>query len=80
VLKRAARRGILIAINPDAHDFGGFDDMRYGIVMARKAWLEKKNLLNCMSVEEIDAYFSGRKRKKTSGGARGEGGAKKTPR
>jgi hypothetical protein len=38
--------------------------MRYGIVMARKAWLEKKHLLNCMTVEEIDAYFASRKKRK----------------
>ncbi len=62
-LKRAARRGIMISINPDAHDFEGFDDMRYGIVMARKAWLEKKSVLNCKSVEEIDAYFAGKKKR-----------------
>ncbi len=64
VLKRAARRGILISVNPDAHDAGGFDDMKYGVSMARKAWLERKNILNCMSVEEIDAYFAGRKKRK----------------
>jgi DNA polymerase (family 10) len=62
VLKRAARRGIRIAIDPDAHDSGGFDDMRYGIAMARKAWLGKRDTINCMSVEEIDAFFRKRKR------------------
>ena len=61
VLKRAARRGIRIAIDPDAHDIGGLDDMRYGIAMARKAWLGKKETINCMSVEEIDSFFSDRK-------------------
>lgn len=62
VLKRAARKGIRIAIDPDAHDIGGFDDMRFGIAMARKAWLGKGDVVNCMSAEEIDAFF--RKRKK----------------
>lgn len=62
VLKRAARKGIRIAIDPDAHDIAGFDDMRFGIVMARKAWLTKNDILNCMNVEEIDAWFSERKK------------------
>jgi DNA polymerase (family 10) len=57
VLKRAARKGIMISVNPDAHDFEGLDDMRYGITMARKAWLGPRNILNCLSVEDIDAYF-----------------------
>jgi DNA polymerase (family 10) len=63
ILKRAARRGIRIAINPDAHDIGGFDDMRYGLAMARKAWLTPAHILNCMSVEEIGAFFSARKKR-----------------
>ncbi|MGA2614371.1 MAG: DNA polymerase/3'-5' exonuclease PolX [Spirochaetia bacterium] len=62
VLKRAAGRGVLISLGPDAHDIQGFDDMRYGIVMARKAWLTRKNVLNCLSAEEADAYFTARKR------------------
>jgi DNA polymerase (family 10) len=66
VLKRATRRDIMISIDPDAHDLDGLDDMRFGIAMARKAWLEKKNVLNCMSVEEIDAYFTQRKKQAAS--------------
>jgi DNA polymerase (family 10) len=62
VLKRAARKGIPIAVDPDAHDIAGFDDMRFGIVMARKAWLTKNDVLNCMNVEEIDEWFSARKK------------------
>jgi len=61
VLKRAARKGIRVALGPDAHDVAGFEDMQYGIVMARKAWLTKKDLLNCLSTEEADAYFTARK-------------------
>ncbi len=62
VLKRAARKGVKISLGPDAHDTEGFDDMRYGITMARKAWLTKCDVLNCMSVEEIDGFIGKRKR------------------
>jgi DNA polymerase (family X) len=62
VLKRAAGKGILVSLGPDAHDIPGFDDMEYGIIMARKAWLTKGNVLNCMSTEEADAYFKARKK------------------
>ena len=61
VLKRAAGMGIPVAIDPDAHDISGFDDMQFGFVMARKAWLTKSNVLNCMETEEIDAWFTSRR-------------------
>lgn len=61
LLRRAARRGIPISIGPDAHDIEGLDDMRYGMVMARKAWCAAGQLLNCMEAEEADAYFRKRR-------------------
>ncbi|UCB44969.1 MAG: DNA polymerase/3'-5' exonuclease PolX [Spirochaetota bacterium] len=63
-LKSARERGILVSINPDAHSIEGFGDMGFGLVMARKAWLEKQDVLNCMNSEEIDGFFRGRKQKK----------------
>jgi DNA polymerase (family 10) len=62
VLKRAARKGIRVAVDPDAHDIEGFDDMRFGIAMARKAWLTRNDVLNCMTTEEIHAWFTARKK------------------
>jgi len=62
VLKRAVGKGVLISLGPDAHDIRGFDDIQYGVIMARKAWLTKENVLNCLSTEEADAYFTARKR------------------
>jgi len=61
VLKRAARMRIPVAIDPDAHDLAGFDDMRFGVVMARKSWLSKADVLNCKDTEEIDAWFTARR-------------------
>ena len=61
VLKRAARRGIPIAIDPDAHDAEGLDDVRYGLAMARKAWLGPGHILNCRTAEEMRALFDARK-------------------
>ena len=61
VLKRAGAMGILVSIDPDAHDIEGFDDMRFGMTMARKAWLGRRDVLNTRTVEEIDAFFAERK-------------------
>jgi DNA polymerase (family 10) len=60
VLKRAARRGIRIALCPDAHSREDLAYMRYGVLMARKAWLGAGQILNCMTLEEIDGYFASR--------------------
>ncbi len=61
-LKRAARQEILIALCPDAHSPADLQYMRYGVLMARKAWLGPEHILNCMSLEEIDGFFKARKK------------------
>ncbi|RMF66098.1 MAG: DNA polymerase/3'-5' exonuclease PolX, partial [Calditrichaeota bacterium] len=61
--KYAKEKGVLISINPDAHSVAGLRDIYYGVGIARKGWLEKENILNTMSLEEIEAYFR-RKRKR----------------
>jgi DNA polymerase (family 10) len=63
ILKRARELGILVSVNPDAHDLEGFEDVRFGVTMARKAWLGKRDVLNTRTVEEIDAYFAERRRR-----------------
>jgi DNA polymerase (family 10) len=61
-LKRAARQGIRIALCPDAHSPEDLQYMRYGVLMARKAWLGPEHILNCLSLEEIDGFFKARKK------------------
>lgn len=61
VLKRAAAQGIRIALCPDAHSFDDLGYMRYGLLMARKGWLAREQVLNCLSAEEIDGLFRERK-------------------
>ncbi len=47
--RRAARAGVKLAINTDAHAPGDLDWMRYGVVVARRAWLTKSDVVNCLS-------------------------------
>ncbi|MBN1698524.1 MAG: DNA polymerase/3'-5' exonuclease PolX [Spirochaetales bacterium] len=63
-LKRAKERGILICLSPDTHDIDGFDDIAFGLTMARKAWCEKADVLNTLTGDEIDGYFKRRKKQK----------------
>ena len=55
--KYAREKGVLISINPDAHSVEGLDDMRYGIGIARKGWLEPADVLNTKSPGELKAWF-----------------------
>ncbi|MGA2192550.1 MAG: DNA polymerase/3'-5' exonuclease PolX [Nitrospirota bacterium] len=60
-MRHAREKGVKIAISPDAHNLGGFDDVAYGIGIARKGWLEKKDVLNCMTLEEVEKFFKRRR-------------------
>jgi DNA polymerase (family X) len=46
-LKRAREAGVRISIGTDTHHPGGMDMMRFGVGIARRAWLQKKDILNC---------------------------------
>ena len=51
---RAAKdMGVKMSINTDAHDPKMLLNMKYGVNVARRAWLEKKDLLNAMSLQEL---------------------------
>jgi DNA polymerase (family X) len=60
--RRAAERGLLCAINPDAHDTAGLMHVRAGVNAARKGWLTKNHVLNTRSLADVQAYFAGRRR------------------
>lgn len=64
--RRAAERGLLCAINPDAHDTTGLTHVLAGVNAARKAALTRENLLNTRPLAEVKAYFE--KRKGTAAG------------
>lgn len=54
----ALEKGVLLAVNPDAHRMEGFRDMHYGVYVGRKGGLEAKQCLNAFSLTEITAYFN----------------------
>ncbi len=60
-LQQAKELGIKISINPDAHRIEGITDIRYGVGIARKGWLTRHDVLNCLSSEEI-LQFARRRR------------------
>ncbi|MCP4724609.1 MAG: DNA polymerase/3'-5' exonuclease PolX [bacterium] len=59
--RTAKELGVRIAVNPDAHTIQGLEDTKYGIGIARKGWLSREDVLNCLSSEEIGSFFHDRK-------------------
>lgn len=51
----AHARGVMIVVNTDAHSTEGLDRMGYGVTVARRAWLGKADVLNCLPWPELKA-------------------------
>ena len=62
VCREAKTQGIRLCVNPDAHSVEGLSDVVYGVGIARKGWLEKRNILNTMPVSEMEKYLESRKK------------------
>jgi DNA polymerase (family X) len=51
--RMAKEEGVLISINSDAHSIYDFANLRFGIGQARRGWLEKSDVLNTRSLQEL---------------------------
>jgi|HubBroStandDraft_6_1064221.scaffolds.fasta_scaffold00990_3 DNA polymerase (family 10) len=52
-LRMARERGVKVVISTDAHSTTHFRMMKYGVITARRGWLEKKNVLNTLPLNEF---------------------------
>ena len=55
---RAAERGLLTSINPDAHDTSGLQFVAAGVDAARKGRLEPRHILNCRHLADVKKYLA----------------------
>ncbi|GAB3504139.1 DNA polymerase/3'-5' exonuclease PolX [Spirosoma knui] len=60
----AMEQGVMLSINPDAHDLAGLLDMHYGVAIGRKGGLTKSMTFNALSLTEMDAYLQQRRQNK----------------
>lgn len=58
----AVEKGAKICIDCDAHSTAQLEQMRFGVMTARRAWLTRDDVLNTASAREIRAFVA-RKRK-----------------
>ncbi|MDQ8191766.1 DNA polymerase/3'-5' exonuclease PolX [Roseibacillus persicicus] len=55
--KRARDKGVLCSLNPDAHSTDGLQALHFGIKVAQKGWLRRKDFLNTRTLDEVKAYL-----------------------
>jgi DNA polymerase (family 10) len=55
--KRAKELGVKIVISTDAHSIEQLKLMKYGILTARRGWLEAKDVLNTLTLAELKAII-----------------------
>ena len=52
---------VRFAVNPDAHDVAGYNDLVYGIGAARKGWLTAKDVINCLPADKALSILRARR-------------------
>jgi DNA polymerase (family 10) len=57
LVKEGKEHGALFMINTDAHAVEHMDWMQNGVSVARRGWLEKKNVVNTWSVGKVKSWF-----------------------
>jgi DNA polymerase (family 10) len=58
-VRAAVEAGALISINTDAHSPVDFQQMRYGVLTARRGWLTKKHCINAWSKQKLLKWLEG---------------------
>jgi len=65
-LRMAKDRGVRVVISTDAHSIKNLELMRYGVQMARRGWIEKKDVLNALPLEQMLAALRPKARSASS--------------
>jgi DNA polymerase (family 10) len=63
-LKKAADRGVMFSIHPDAHSVGEYNAVITGTWVARKGGLSPKQIFNTKSVEEVEEFLRGHRERR----------------
>jgi DNA polymerase (family 10) len=66
-LRMCKDKGVKVVISTDSHSTGNLSFIRHGVTMARRGWLEKKDVINTRPVGEFLGELRGRKSKEARG-------------
>jgi DNA polymerase (family 10) len=56
-LREAINAGVRITIDTDAHDETALSFAKFGVSQARRAWVEKQSVINCLPWGEFEEYL-----------------------
>ncbi len=59
----AIEKGAMLSIDPDAHWIAGFDDVKYGVLAARKGGLSAEYNLSSMTLAAFESFIAEQKKK-----------------
>lgn len=62
-VRYALDKGVMISLNPDAHEIAGYQHMEFALSVGRKAGLTKEMTLNALPTDQLAAFFGKRKGK-----------------
>jgi DNA polymerase (family 10) len=60
--RMAKEKGVRCAINPDAHSTRGLQDLWFGVRCARKGWLTRDDVINCLPLDRIGEALATKRR------------------
>ncbi len=58
----ALEKGVMISIDPDAHEVSEFDLCKYGVLMAQKGGVRKEQNLSSFTLKEFEAFLAKKKK------------------
>ena len=53
LVREAVKCGVKLTLGTDTHEIMMMDNMKYGVNVARRGWCEKKDMINCLSLEDL---------------------------
>lgn len=54
----AKEAGVKFSVSTDTHQISELDFMRYGLLVARRGWLEKGDIINTMTAKSLSKYMA----------------------
>lgn len=59
----AKEKGVKCAINPDAHTTGTLQFLYFGVGIARKGWLTREDVVNCLPLGKIEEVLQAKRKR-----------------
>ena len=62
----ARDKGVTCVINPDAHRTDGLQHLYYGVQVARKGWLRREDVVNCLPLAKVKTALAAKAKGKSA--------------